>query len=286
MKIRSLIVGALLGVVLCVVGVRAQVAGTSTAQLQNFYQFLLATPQTWTGAQTFTATTTVGTLVSTANLISSGSVQASAAGLFYWTTRASMVSPADGQINFTNAAATSGAGFDVTSDGVLSIRTRAQSGYATVNALAYQTSGTAGVGFAAVHAQPANQTGNATATLKMNGLGAAAAPCKITPTSTGRIIFVITGDMNNSVTSDGTTYNMVWGTGAIPANAATAIGTIITPTRTFTQAVGGQLTPFTLFSMTTASLTLNVPVWFDMQIADVTGGTSAVLNVDCTAHEL
>ncbi len=194
-----------------------------------------------------------------------------------------------GNLSFTSTTNPSGT-VDTTisrgAAGVVNIGTAVGNALGTLNAAAYQVAGVAGVGFAATHALPANQTGNATATLKMNGLGAAAAPCTITPTSTGRILFTITGDMANNTLADGVSYNMVWGQGIAPANAGPAAGAIITASRVFTQAVGGELTPFTLLAMTTASLTLNLPVWYDIQIADLTGGTASVSNIDCTAHEL
>ena len=46
-----------------------------------------------------------------------------------------------------NAAETAGVGVDVATDAVLKIRTRAHTGYATVDALAYQVSGVAGASF-------------------------------------------------------------------------------------------------------------------------------------------
>lgn len=54
---------------------------------------------------------------------------------------------ADGKFNWLTAAGTVGAGIDITTDALLKIRTRAQTGYATVDALAYQVSGVAGASF-------------------------------------------------------------------------------------------------------------------------------------------
>lgn len=62
-------------------------------------------------------------------------------------TRADMASPADGQINLLTASQVTGVGVDVATDTILKIRTRAQTGYATVDALAYRASGVAGVSF-------------------------------------------------------------------------------------------------------------------------------------------
>lgn len=135
------------------------------------------------------------------------------------------------------------------------------------------------------HANPADQTGNATATLKMNGLGAAAAPCTITPALTGRVLFTITGQLNQSTTADGVTYKLVFGTGAAPANAATAAGTAISATQTWTGLTGQLTSQFSVIASTTG-LVVGTAVWYDLQVADVAGGTAAIKNVDCTAHEI
>ena len=66
-------------------------------------------------------------------------------GFFYWNTRAVFTSPADSQINFTNNAVNAGVGIDVATDAIMKIRTRAQTGYATIDALGYKVSGVAGV---------------------------------------------------------------------------------------------------------------------------------------------
>ena len=52
--------------------------------------------------------------------------------------------PADGQTNLTNGAVNAGVGLDVTTDAVMKVRTRAQTGYATIDALGINASGTAG----------------------------------------------------------------------------------------------------------------------------------------------
>jgi len=76
-----------------------------------------------------------------------GSVSAGASSVHNWTGRSVMSSPADGQLNLTNTAGTAGAGFDFATDAILKVRTRAQSAYATVDALGYSVSGAAGVSF-------------------------------------------------------------------------------------------------------------------------------------------
>lgn len=150
--------------------------------------------------------------------------------------------------------------------------------------IATGTNAVAAVTPALTHANPADQTGNATATLKMNGLGAAAAPCTITPVATGRVVFTITGQLTQSTTADGVKVVMAEGTGTAPANAAAATGTLISATQTWTALTGQLTTQFSITSVKTG-LALNTAVWFDLQVADVTGGTASVKNVDCTAFE-
>lgn len=198
-------------------------------------------------------------------------------GNFYFSGRSGFSSPANAQFNITNTAVTAGIGFDVSTDGTLSIRNRAQNAAGTILAGSYS--------LAATTALPADQTGNATSTLKMNGLGAAGAPCTITPTSTGRVVFMVSGDLTNSVILDGISYKLVFGTGAAPANAAAATGTAISALRGPAAPVAAQKQGFSVQGETTG-LALATAVWYDLQVADVTGGTASISNVTCTAHEI
>lgn len=130
-------------------------------------------------------------------------------------------------------------------------------------------------------AQPADQTGNATGTLKMNGLGAAGAPCTITPTATGRVSFTISGAYVNSIGADGVTYYLAFGTGAAPANAAAATGTILT--QTVVTAAGGQA-PFSVTGAATG-LALSTATWYDLVVSDNVGGTASFKAITCVAYE-
>jgi hypothetical protein len=159
----------------------------------------------------------------------------------------------------------------------------AQSPATTVNAKGYLVNGVKGVG-SRMHASPVDQTGNATATLKMNGLGAAAAPCTITPTSSGNVTFTISGALNQNTTADGVTYALAIGTGTAPANAAAATGTIISATPIWTALTGMLTVPFSVTASST-NLPIGVAQWYDLQVADVTGGTATIKFVDCTAIE-
>lgn len=86
-----------------------------------------------------------GSLTVSGTFTGNANVNCATTGGFLWgSTRNRMTAPADGQINFANLALTSGVGFDFSTDTVLKIRTRAQTGYATVDALGYSVSGVAG----------------------------------------------------------------------------------------------------------------------------------------------
>ncbi len=134
-------------------------------------------------------------------------------------------------------------------------------------------------------ALPADQTGNATATFKMNGLGAAGAPCTVTPTATGRVTFFISGTVFNATAiADGATYKIAYGTGAAPANAAAATGTVISAPAKYIAATTAEKAPFAIQASVTG-LALNTAHWFDLQLADITAGTASIADVTCTAME-
>jgi hypothetical protein len=91
---------------------------------------------------------TGGALVCASSITSGGNMFPALTSSVIWgATRNRLNAPADGQMNLTNLAQTAGFGFDCLTDAVLKVRTRAQTGYATVDALGYRASGAAGVSF-------------------------------------------------------------------------------------------------------------------------------------------
>lgn len=84
-------------------------------------------------APTFTGTTTVSSLTASSNITVGGAQQ------FRWSGSTIQTAPANGQENITNSAATAGIGFDVSTDGTLKIRTRAQTGDGSLIAGTLQT---------------------------------------------------------------------------------------------------------------------------------------------------
>jgi hypothetical protein len=77
------------------------------------------------------------------NIVSDAVVQAGATSTIFFIGRGTLGSPADGQLNLTNAAISSGVGLDFATDGVLKIRTRAQTGAGGIGFASVAVSGTA-----------------------------------------------------------------------------------------------------------------------------------------------
>jgi len=84
---------------------------------------------------------TLGNFVAATSINAGTNVNVAAGSYLTWTSRNRIYAPADGQINLTDFATTHGFGFDVATDGVAKIRTRAQTGYATVDALQLNLNG-------------------------------------------------------------------------------------------------------------------------------------------------
>lgn len=93
------------------------------------------------------AATTAFTISSAGNITIPSQLDLGVAAFMGWVGRAYLNSPADAQVNLVNNAATTGVGVDVGTDAILKIRTRAQTGYATVDCLGLKASGVAGASF-------------------------------------------------------------------------------------------------------------------------------------------
>lgn len=158
----------------------------------------------------------------------------------------------------------------------------------TVNATTtYQLNGTAGVGFALAQAQPGNATARSSSgSFVMMGLGADAThPCTITPTSTGRVVFTITGDVVNNTTATTISLQLAESTGVAPANNAAATGTVISQAKVFDGLTTDLTSGFSL-TATQTGLALGTAVWFDLQLQTSSTNTGQPTNLDCVAFEL
>lgn len=88
-------------------------------------------------------TTSAGNITSGAALVATSSIEAGGTGAIYWSARSVLESPANAQFTLRNFGNTAGFGLDVSTNAVAKFRTTAQNAYATVDALAFQTSGNA-----------------------------------------------------------------------------------------------------------------------------------------------
>jgi len=100
--------------------------------------------------------------------------------------------------------------------------------------------------------------------------------------------FTITGSVNNNTAGDSAKFQMSFGSGSAPANAAAASGTVFgsAPVQMITSAGGGaQSIPFTATGIATG-LVASTTYWFDIQLAAITGGTASIQSLGCSAEEL
>jgi hypothetical protein len=128
-------------------------------------------------------------------------------------------------------------------------------------------------------ANPSNPTGTSSTSGVMMGLGST---CKIDPTYSGRIEFIIEG-MSNQTAASSISISLRYGSGTAPANAASPTGTVIVnPIVSFITTAGGYV-PFNETGIATG-LTPGTTYWFDLDIL-VGADTGSVLNLTCVAYE-
>ena len=116
----------------------------------------------------------------------------------------------------------------------------------------------------------------------MMGIGASAS---ITPTFTGKLMVVISGDMDNDTNSRGARVQIRTGTGTAPINGAALTGTARGGLVSFEQNNLSIRTPFSLNAIING-LTLNTSVWVDISLTSITGGVSRVRNISVSVIEL
>lgn len=122
-------------------------------------------------------------------------------------------------------------------------------------------------------------TGTASTTAVMMGIAGS-----ITPTSTGRVTFTISGQMANNTVNDGATVQLRTGTGTAPTNGAALTGTQRGVSQTHTSLVAADTAGFSI-TVTVTGLTLGTAVWIDAALAAVTGGTASITGVTINAVE-
>ena len=124
-------------------------------------------------------------------------------------------------------------------------------------------------------------TGTTSTTAVMMGLAAT-----ITPVVTGRVIFVVVGNVWNNTLNDTVQYVLSYGTGTAPANGAALTGTTTGAKQQVTGvASGAYQLGFALVGLATG-LTLATAYWFDVQLNVTVGGTGQINNVTSIALEV
>jgi hypothetical protein len=130
-------------------------------------------------------------------------------------------------------------------------------------------------------AQPANPTGNATATATMMGLAGS-----VTPKSNGNVLAIFNGTVfNPTAIGDGVTIQISYGTGSAPANAATLTGTQVGTVQRYIASTTAGKSPFCLVAYVTG-LVAGTAYWLDLAVADSIGGTATITDVNIVAIEI
>ncbi len=127
-------------------------------------------------------------------------------------------------------------------------------------------------------ADPANTTSTSGA---MAGLAGS-----FTPTATGKVLILISGDIRNSGNNDGAKAQIRYGTGAAPSNAAALTGSAVGGAVQYLNTSNNTVrTPFALNAVVTG-LTIGTAYWLDIGQYAVTAGTASISNVSISAIEV
>ena len=135
-----------------------------------------------------------------------------------------------------------------------------------------------------IQVTPVNPTTTTSTVGVMMGLGASAS---ITPTFTGKLMIVISGDIDNDTNSRGSVVQIRTGTGTAPINGAALTGTTCGGSVNFFQNNSTIRTPFSLNAIING-LILNTSVWIDISLTSIGAGTvtSRVRNISISVIEL
>lgn len=126
---------------------------------------------------------------------------------------------------------------------------------------------------------PSNPTGTTSATQVMMGLAGS-----ITPTSSGKVLIIISGGTQNTGGGTLNTIQIRYGTGTAPSNGAAAAGTTAGSAVQCAPSNGGSPEGFTCNAIVTG-LTPSTAYWIDLGLATA-GGTASVKTISISAAEL
>lgn len=132
---------------------------------------------------------------------------------------------------------------------------------------------------------PTNNTTITGQTAKMLGYGSTIA---FTPRRTGRILIIISGNLNATGTAGNFGYgDLYYGTGAAPANNAAQTGTLLGHTTSAKIAQGTFGTSTIAASSLVTGLTLNTAIWVDFAAySDEVAGTSLPQDLNVVIMEI
>jgi hypothetical protein len=107
----------------------------------------------------------------------------------------------------------------------------------------------------------------------------------ITPTTSGRVLFLITAMLRNSTIGDGAAVQIRFGSGAAPAAGDAPTGTAVGSVKHMVAATAAGVSGVSL-AFTATGLTVGTPYWFDLSLAAITGGHAYLSDVDLVAIEM
>jgi hypothetical protein len=107
----------------------------------------------------------------------------------------------------------------------------------------------------------------------------------ITPAVSGTVLITISGDITNGTAGDGGMIHVRTGTGAAPSNAGVLAGTTCGSLQKYVSSpTTADKVPFSKTCLVTGAA-LATPLWLDVSLAAITGGTATIADVDIVAIE-
>ena len=107
----------------------------------------------------------------------------------------------------------------------------------------------------------------------------------ITPAVNGKILIIISGDVDNGTNARGSKMQIRYGTGAAPNNGVALTGTAVGALQNFFQNNANERHCFSVQAVVTG-LSVGTPYWVDLSLASVTGGTSRVRDISISIIEV
>ena len=106
-----------------------------------------------------------------------------------------------------------------------------------------------------------------------------------TPQRSGVLIVSMRGSVTNNTANEGAIVQMCYGNAAAPANGDLVKGTLFGKPYALSAASQSLAYPFYLCSII-SNVGVGVPLWFDLSLCAVLGGTAQVSNVEVTVEEI